>query len=271
MMARGNRKATIFEDADDRDRFVEILADASERYNIVVNAECRMGNHYHAVVRTPDANLSAFAGFLNGAFAQYSNRRHGRTGHLFGDRFKPVLVDTDLYLRVVVSYVEMNPVAAGLVTSPTDWLWSSCRATLGLDPPPPYLCLNWIDSAFPAASRQESQRKYRAYLEGPTLEEAASWLEQPAIGATSFTKDVREHIGETLYQSRVPRSYRALYRPPLEALVPRGLSRKARGQRILRAHVVHAYRISEIACSLDVHPNTVSRIVCGLRRQLRQI
>jgi REP element-mobilizing transposase RayT len=96
-MARGNRKATIFEDAHDCVRFIEILAEAVERHRVQVCAECRMGNHFHVVVRTPEANISEFMGYLNGVFAQSSNRRHKRIGHLFGDRFKPILIDSGYY------------------------------------------------------------------------------------------------------------------------------------------------------------------------------
>jgi putative transposase len=266
VMARGNRKGAIFEDARDRQQFAEILDEARQRYGVLVHTECRMGNHYHAVVATPDANVSAFMGYLNGQFAQYSNRRHRRTGNLFGERFKPVLVDTALYLRVVIRYVENNPVAAGLVTSPTDYAWSSCRATLGLDPAPAYLSLDWLDLAFPALSRLESQQMYREYLAAPTMEDAEALLERPAIGSTSFTKDVRAHIGKILYLARVPRTYRALHRPSLEELFSRGLGKHERPTAMLRAHVVHGYRLSEIARCLAIHPNTVSRAVCRLRR-----
>ena len=135
-MARGNRKATIFEDHHDRERFTEILAESAARYAVDVLSECQMGTHYHLVVRTPRANLPDFQKYLNGGFAQYSNRRHQRTGHLFGERYKPLLVDNALYLRVVLAYVAMNPVTAGLVEAPADWPWSSYRATAGLAPPP---------------------------------------------------------------------------------------------------------------------------------------
>ena len=125
-------KLTVFEDDRDRQRFVEIVAIAAERYTVEVLAECRMGNHYHMVVRTPLANLSLFMAYVNGKFTQFSNRRHRRTGHLFNGPYKPILVDDDLYFKVVLVYVVMNPVAAGLVDAPEKWQWSSYRATAGI-------------------------------------------------------------------------------------------------------------------------------------------
>ena len=69
--------------------------------------------------------------YLNGRFAQYSNWRHARTGHLFEGRFEPILIETNLYLRAATGYVLMNPVEAGSVDAPADWKWSSYRATVG--------------------------------------------------------------------------------------------------------------------------------------------
>ena len=118
------------------------MAEAAARYGVDVFSECQMGTHYHLAVRTPRANLPAFQRYLNGCFAQNSNHRHRRRGHLFGDRYKPLLVDNDLYLRVVLAYIALNPVTAGLVEAPADWKWSSYATTVGHAPVPSYL--RWI-------------------------------------------------------------------------------------------------------------------------------
>ena len=52
-----------------------------------------MDNHYHLLVQTPDANLSAGMRQLNGVFTQLANRTHGRVGHVFQGRFKAILID----------------------------------------------------------------------------------------------------------------------------------------------------------------------------------
>jgi putative transposase len=270
-MARGNRKGIIFENIDDRVRFREILAEAAERYGVQVLEECQMGTHYHLVVRTPRANLSAFMQFLNGRFAQDSNWRHARTGHLFGGRFKPILIDSDLYLRAATSYVVMNPVSGGLVDTPSGWSWSSYRATAGMEEAPSYLWLDWLDTAFPAATRQESQAKYCKHVLSPGTFNIEEWLQLPAIGSESFAEKVRAHVGLTMYLASVPRSYRALHRPPLEVLIPGDVSKQDRDSAILRAYVVHAYTIAEIARYLGLHPSSVSRIVSALRRRMKRI
>jgi putative transposase len=270
-MARGNRKATIFEDVHDRVRFIEILVEAVARYRVRLCAECRMGNHFHVIVITPEANISEFMGYLNGVYAQYSNHRHKRTGHLLGDRFKPILIDNELYFRVAMGYVVMNPVRAGLVCSPENWQWSSYRSTVGLAPVPGYLSLDWLDTAFPATSREESQKKFCDYLQAPSLEDAEAWLEQPVAGSPSFARDVRTHIGMKFFTASIPRSYRALDQPPLEKLFAQAWNKEARARAMLRAHVIHGYRMSELARFLDLHPSSVSRIVCTLRRRAAKL
>jgi len=94
-----------------------------------------MGNHYHWVLGTRLANLSALMQQLNGIYTQAFNRRHGKVGHVFQGRFKAILVDRDSYLLEVCRYVELNPVRAHMVAQPGDWPWSSYRAHCGLAPP----------------------------------------------------------------------------------------------------------------------------------------
>ena len=269
VMARGNRKGVLFEDDHDRLKFIDILLEANERYEVRVFAECRLGNHYHQVVQTPRANLPAFMGYLNGGFTQYSNFRHRRIGHLFNERYTPILIDNDLYLRVVTAYVAMNPVNHGFVDDPGDWKWSSYRATAGLETPPGYLCLDWLLSAFSARCMEEAHARFFDYLRAPTLADAEHWNSKPLVGSSEFEHELRDHIGATLFMAALPRSYRSLDRPPLERLFGFPMTKEGRNSQMLRAHVLHAYTMSDIARGLSMHPASVSRIVAALRRQAR--
>ena len=80
--ARGDRQEAIYEDDEDRQTFLEVLADVADRFDWWVHAYCEMTNHYHLLIETPDGNLSKGMRPLNGVYTQYSNRRHGRVGHL---------------------------------------------------------------------------------------------------------------------------------------------------------------------------------------------
>lgn len=263
VMARGNRKGTIFEDDRDRRRFLKILADAAERYGVTVHADCLMRNHFHLVVTTPHCNLSAFMRQVDGCYTQYSNWRHHRVGHLLQGPFKSIMIDHDVYLRIAVTYVVMNPVDAGLVSHPQLWRWSSYRATAGLAAVPAHLSIDFLDSLFPARTREDSQRLYREFLDGGHAPE--DWPASPAVGSERFRQSVRSFIGEHLYLANLPRAYRAMFRPSLEDLFG-SFNKGDRPALMQRAHVIYGYTMSEIARALGLHPASVSRIICKLRR-----
>lgn len=90
--------------------------------------------------------------------------------------------------------------------------------------------------------------------------EYADLVRAVAEGSHEFKRRVRKVIGATLYQARLPRSFRALGRPSLSAIFA-DIKRHDRRATILRAHVVHGYLLTEIADYLELHPTTVSRIV----------
>ncbi|MFA5911287.1 MAG: transposase [Vicinamibacterales bacterium] len=264
VMSRGNRKSQIYDDAIDRQRFLDIVAIASERYEVRVLADVEMDNHYHLVLDTPRGTLSAAMRYINGVYTQHVNRRHRRTGHVFEGRFTSRLVDSDLYLRTVVRYVAMNPVVAGLVTNPEDWAWSSYRATAGLAKPHPFLHLDWMEWVFGCGSRAAAQALYRAFVKSPEATNDATGAD--VVGSAAFESAVRRHIGESMAHIALPRAYRSLARPPVEELFKDvGFSRNKRDAMIRRAHVVHGYRLSEIAEHLGLHPNSMSKVLRRLK------
>ena len=118
--SRGDRREPIFEDDTDRASLLGVVEEGMGRYDAQVLAYCLMGNHYHFVLHTRQANLSRLMRHLNGVYTQAYNRRHRKLGHLFQCRFNAILVDRDAYLLEVCRYVEFNPVRARMVTGPGD-------------------------------------------------------------------------------------------------------------------------------------------------------
>ncbi len=139
--ARGDRREDIFVDDQDRRALLEVVAQALSRFDAEALTYCLMGNHYHFVLHTRQANLSLLMRHINGVYTQTYNRRHRKTGHLFQGRFKAILVDRDAYLLEVCRYVDLNPVRARMVREPGAWSWSSYRAHVGDAPIP-----EWLDT-----------------------------------------------------------------------------------------------------------------------------
>ncbi|MDO8678882.1 MAG: transposase [Acidobacteriota bacterium] len=264
-MSRGNRKSSIFEDDYDRDRFLDIVRDACESYAVLCLAYCLMGNHYHLVLEPPRSNLSWMMRDVNGEYAQYSNRRHGRTGHVFEGPFTSIPVENDHYLRTVVKYVVTNPIAAGLVQDASGWDWSSYRATAGLSEPPVFLNLDWMEVIFGSHAGPECQARYRTFIDEPFNINDEKQLEL-LMGSPAFEISVRSYVGASMYRMALPKAYRALARPTLANLFSTvGWTRPERDQMIRRAHVLHGYQLSEIATYLGMHPNSMSKVLRRLK------
>lgn len=262
VMARGNRKHTIFHDTLDYARFVRVVAKAVRLYEVRIFAYCLMPNHYHLVLDTPRGNLSEAMQYINGLFARISNGRYGLTGHLFGERFRSLLIEREGYLKRAVRYVVRNPVRAGIVSKTAEWPWSSYRSSAGLEAAPVWLQSDWIQWAFRADTLHEGQRRYISYVQEPRRANKSGDPRAEVYGSPQFRARVAEAIRERQSERAVPRVLGQLNRPPLDRVFVHATgSRRERDRAIHRARVEHGYRIAEIARFLTVHPSTVSRVV----------
>jgi REP element-mobilizing transposase RayT len=130
VMNRGDRREAIFEDDQDRRRFLETVAEACQKTGWQIHAYCLMSNHFHLVIETPQPNLVAGMKWLLGTYTSRHNRRHKEFGHLFSGRYKALMVDGsgDGYLKTVCDYVHLNPARARLLEPRqplSDFCWSS--------------------------------------------------------------------------------------------------------------------------------------------------
>ena len=161
--ARGVRRLPIYTSETDYRLFLDILGLVAEKFGWRVLAFCLMPNHYHLVIETPLANLSAGMHALNGRYARAFNDRHGHTGHLFEARFGAVLVRRDEHLLELVRYVHRNPVRARLCREPGEWGWSSYRALAGKAPAPSWLAVDEVLELF-SRGRPHARRRLRDFV-----------------------------------------------------------------------------------------------------------
>lgn len=112
--ARGTGKQLIFEGDEDRWEFLELMRDCCREAGVTVIAWCLMGNHVHLVLADYEDRMSAAMHRLLLTYARRFNKRAGRTGHLFQNRFDRRSLDTDRYLMAAIRYVHANPQEAGI-------------------------------------------------------------------------------------------------------------------------------------------------------------
>lgn len=124
---RGVDRAPIVFDDVDRNALRDLVLRTERRFSWEYDVFCLMTNHFHLVLTTTSDALSSGMHWLNGVWAQRFNRRHGRTGHLFENRFRVWLIHDEEHWEATCRYVLENPVRAGLCESPADWPWSGGR------------------------------------------------------------------------------------------------------------------------------------------------
>lgn len=122
--ARGAGKQLIFEGDEDRWEFLELMRECCREEGVTVIAWCLMGNHVHLVLADYEDRMSAAMHRLLLTYARRFNKRTGRTGHLFQNRFDRRSLDTDWQVMEAIRSVHADPQEAG-VSLIERYPWSS--------------------------------------------------------------------------------------------------------------------------------------------------
>ena len=178
VMCRGDRREDIFRDDGDRERMLATLAETVGRTGWKIHAWVWMRHHYHLLIETPEPNLVQGMTWFQATYTTRFNARHQFRGHLFGGRYKAVLVQAEagLYFRTLLDYIHLNPVRARLIRwrrgdDLLDYRWSSLPAYLKAVKRPQWLTVergfrSWevLDTA---AGRRELRRALEAQMTRP--------------------------------------------------------------------------------------------------------
>lgn len=190
---RGNRRGAIFLGEGDYRRYLELLAEQSAELLVEILGYCLMPNHVHLVARPDDAPaLGRLVNRVHSAHARGINAREGWTGHLFANRYYSAPLDDESAV-LVVKYVELNPVRAGLVSSPADWPWSSARAHLGAT----------VDPLLPDRPFAFAPEAWRAALGAPIAPSLIERLRRQTrtgrpIGDERYVDELEWRLGQSL-------------------------------------------------------------------------
>ena len=134
VMMRGINHQNIFEDEEDNYQFINTLDRMRVRYdddgnpcgsNCTYYAYCLMSNHFHLLIREREETVGETVKRIASSYVYYYNRKYGRDGHLFKERFKSEPVNDMAYFTVLLRYIHQNPVKAGIVEKVKDYEFSS--------------------------------------------------------------------------------------------------------------------------------------------------
>jgi putative transposase len=134
VIVRGNEKKRIFLDNQDRRRFLDRLSQLLDDTQTLCYAWSLIPNHFHLLLLPTRFKLAVLMRRLLTGYAVTFNLIHHRTGHLFQNRYKSIVVDKDSYLLELVRYIHLNPMRAGLVETLEEldrYPWSGHSALMG--------------------------------------------------------------------------------------------------------------------------------------------
>ena len=157
---RGYNREPVFFDDEDYLAYLRFLKSSADALGCLVHAYVLMTNHVHLLVTPKTADsISLLFQSIGRHFVPYINKTYQRRGSLWEGRHKGNILESEDYFLICMSYIEMNPVRAGMVEHPAQYRWSSYAANaLGIDnaivrPHELYLALDKISELRQAAYR----------------------------------------------------------------------------------------------------------------------
>jgi len=202
VVQRGNNREACFYSVEDYQFYLHLLDSSLHCYQVNLHAFVLMTNHIHLLASPEDkAGISNLTRVVGSRFAQYMNKKYGRTGTLWEGRHKSSVVDSEAYLLKCYMYIELNPVAARMVASPGEYLWSSygsnawgAQSSL-VTPHSEYLRLG--------NTQQERCHSYRALFSGLLSEDDLNCIRKAAhycqpLGDDSFREKIKEKTGQAV-------------------------------------------------------------------------
>lgn len=278
--SRGNEKKDIFKSRRDREKFLEYLASAAERYGAVIYAYCLMSNHFHLFMQTPEGNLSQIMRHIIGAYTTYFNIKRKRAGHLFQGRYKSVLVEADEYAAELTRYVHLNPVKAGITTKADDYQWSSYRAYIGMASMPEWLKTEFILGSF-GKTEAASRKNYRDFVEKLDIEAYESPLTSAVwgavLGSSEFIEEITEtHLNERGADKDIPALRHFSDKPPLEEIIELAREEMKNNEKMGRQvsmYLCHKYSgapLKEIAVKFDVGVTAIGEATKRIQKKMEE-
>ncbi len=140
IMLRGNERKNIFQQDEDKQRFLGGIIEKQREKTFSVYAYCLMDNHIHMLIKINNYDLASVIKGIAVRYASFYNWKYKRVGHVFQDRFKSESIEDDRYLLAAVRYIHNNPVKAGISETPANYRWSSYSHYLRYDNP------GWIET-----------------------------------------------------------------------------------------------------------------------------
>lgn len=190
---RGNNRQTVFQEKEDRFFYLKWARELAVQFRTPIFGYCLMTNHNHLLILpSSEEGMINFMKLLAQRYTQYYNRKYQRSGKLWENRYKIHPFDPEVYY-IVLRYIEMNPVRAGMVRDGTHYPWSSASyhlfgkkdETIMADYHPNFKC-NYREFFYEQERKEDLEAIQNAAQQGK------------AWGETTFLEDLTSKLGKVV-------------------------------------------------------------------------
>jgi REP element-mobilizing transposase RayT len=247
VIARGNRRATLFHDETDYTAYLDRLERYRQRDGVTLHAYVLMANHVHLLLETGPQPLSRTMQALQFTYSQYYNRRYDKTGHVFQGRYQAILCEREAYLVELVRYLHLNPARIRTPLNPWTYRWSSHAAYVGRSSPVQVSTMavlgSWHRQIGPA--RQAYRRFMQAGLAQGHQDRFYETVDQRFLGDERFLEEVDRRTAATRAVTIRPRriAFGALLTAVAAAcaVTPRAILAPGRQRALVPARALFVY------------------------------
>ena len=206
IVQRGNcRQATFFSD-EDYAAYLNWLHDGAQQQSCAIHAYVLMTNHVHLLITPQDSgSISRLMQYVGRHYVTYVNQTYAKSGTLWEGRHKGCIISSDDYLLACMRYIELNPVRAGMATSPSDYRWSSYRSNASggkpviITPHPLYLELGRTETERGFAYRE----LFRGALDSDQVHQIRTTVQTGTpLGNDCFKQQIEQTLQRNVGQAR---------------------------------------------------------------------
>ncbi len=205
---RGHNRQPIFVDAADHESMLGMLGEGLRQHRIALHGYVLMPDHFHLLATPEGDGLPLLMQSLGRRYVRYFNDRHGRSGTLWDGRYRCTVIEPQQHLLDALTYLDLNPVRAGLAASAADWRWSSHAHYVGatvdrlVTPPPQF----WALGNTPFAREQAWARRVATGV-APKTQHALTdaLLGGWALGDAAFVAELQARTGRRAVKRKAGR------------------------------------------------------------------
>ncbi len=195
IMVRSIKELDLFKEDDDKIKYFQLIEKSQLKYGFKVYAYCLMKNHGHLIIDPAGADISKIMHAINFSYARYFNKKYDRYGHVFQDRFKSKVVDTERYMITLSAYIHNNPKdIPGYEEDVKDYPFSSFKEYLKETDRFGILDRSYLENLI-GFNNDENTHKYLTLVKESTGEEVETEIEfaNPETDYYSHKKIITRH------------------------------------------------------------------------------